>query len=103
MMFTLRDTKTGNRGNTEKVKTASSVASKGQGNKIKRWQAVNSASIMRCSFRHSLSLLLEYGEILVKTLILNEHCAAYSKAWNKLNIFSNAMDTSASSKLTTEK
>lgn len=68
MMFILKDTKKGNRGSTEKVKTASNVVSKGQGNKIKCWQAVNSASSMRSFLCHSLSLLLEHGEILGKTL-----------------------------------
>lgn len=58
MMFMLKDTKTGNR---EKGKTAGSVFSKGQGSKIKCWQAVPSASGIRSPLCYSLSRLLEYG------------------------------------------
>lgn len=58
VMFIPRDIKTGNRGNTEKGKTASSVVSKGQGSKIKCWQAVPSASGIRRPLCYSQSLLL---------------------------------------------
>lgn len=87
MKFIPKAIKTDNRSNTEKGETASSVVSKGQGSKIKCWQAMPSYSSIRSPLCYSQSLLLEYGEILGKTLILNKHCTPHSKTMKKLSIF----------------